>query len=73
MKLRDVIIDKDLTIEMLFCKHVDNNFSLNMKTIFIFHLQVPNNAFTHKPVNQTKLIVQNITINIYLYCNYIRP
>ena len=68
MKLRDVIIDKDLTIEMLFYKHVDNNFSLNMKTIFIFHLHVPN-----KPVNQTKLIVQNITLNIYLYCNYIRP
>ena len=35
MKLRDVIIDKDLTIEMLFYKHVDDNFSLNMKIIFI--------------------------------------
>ena len=35
MKLRDVIIDKDLTIEMLFYKHVDNNFSLNMKIIFV--------------------------------------
>ena len=44
MKLRDVIIDKDLTIEMLFYKHVDDNFSLDMKIIFIFHLQVPNNA-----------------------------
>ena len=68
MKLRDVIIDKDLTIETLFCKHVDDNFSLDIKIILIFHLQVPN-----KPVNQTKLIVQNITLNIYLYCNYIRP
>ena len=48
MKLRDVIIDKDLTIEMLFYKHVDNNFSLNMKIIFIFHMQVPN-----KPVKET--------------------
>ena len=47
MKLRDVIIDKDLTIEMLFYKHVDNNFSLNMKTISISHLQVSNNTFTH--------------------------
>ena len=36
MKLRDVIIDKDLTIEMLFYKHVDNNFSLNMKIILYF-------------------------------------
>ena len=45
MKLRDVIIDKDLTIEMLFYKHVDNNFSLNMKIISIFHLQIPKNTF----------------------------
>ena len=60
MKLRDVIIDKDLTIEMLFYKHVDNNFSLNMKIIFIFH----------QPI---KLIVQNITLKICLYCNYIIP
>ena len=47
MKLRDVIIDKDLTIEMLFYKHVDNNFSLNMKIISIFHLQIPKNTFKH--------------------------
>ena len=68
MKLRDVIIDKDLTIEMLFYKHVDDNFSLNMKIIFIFNLQVQT-----KPVNHTILIFHNITLNIYLYCNYIRP
>ena len=48
MKLRDVIIDKDLTIEMLFYKHVDNNFSLNMKIIFIFNLQVQTNVLTGK-------------------------
>ena len=48
MKLRDVIIDKDLTIEMLFYKHVYNNCSLSMNIIFIFHMQVPNNALTGK-------------------------
>ena len=69
MKLRDVIIDKDLTIEMLFYKHVDNNFSLNMKIISIFHLQIPKN----KPAKHTKLIVQFITLKICLYCNYIIP
>ena len=69
MKLRDVIIDNDLTIEMLFYKHVDNNFSLNMKTISILHLQLPNN----NPAKQTKLIVQFITLKICLYCNYIIP
>ena len=73
MKLRDVIIDKDLTIEMLFYKHVDNNFSLNMKIISIFHLQIPKNTFKHKPAKQTKLIVQFITLKICLYCNYIIP
>ena len=41
MKLRDVIIDKDLTIEMLFYKHVDNNFSLNMKIILYFICRLP--------------------------------
>ena len=52
MKLRDVIIDKDLTIEMLFYKHVDDNFSLNMKIIFIFPLQVPNNALHMRFISQ---------------------
>ena len=66
MKLRDVIIDKDLTIEMLFYKHVDNNFSLSMNIFSMSYLQVPNNALT-------EIIVQNITLKICLYCNYIIP